>query len=162
MKEKLTKKQQAFCRHFARTRNGREAAAAAGFSVFPETAAARLLGNPNIQKYLHALEQETEATKAELIAGYRRLAFGSVADAVRLLLTSDGDAPLDPETLDLFLVSEIKRSKAGGLEIKFFDRQKALDRLSELLGGNTDGALPFYAALEASAKALKTYGEADE
>ena len=31
-----------------------------------------------------------------------------------------------------------------------------------LLGGNTDGALPFYAALEASAKALKTYGEADE
>lgn len=162
MKEKLTKKQQAFCRHFARTRNGREAAAAAGFSVFPETAAVRLLGNPNIQKYLHALEQETEATKAELIAGYRRLAFGSVADAVRLLLTSDGDAPLDPETLDLFLVSEIKRPKAGGLEIKFFDRQKALDRLSELLGGSTDGALPFYAALEASAKALKTYGEADE
>ena len=108
------------------------------------------------------MEQETEATKAELIAGYRRLAFGSVADAVRLLLTSDGDAPLDPETLDLFLVSEIKRPKAGGLEIKFFDRQKALDRLSELLGGNTDGALPFYAALEASAKALKTYGEADE
>ena len=33
MKEKLTKKQQAFCRHFARTRNGREAAAAAGFGV---------------------------------------------------------------------------------------------------------------------------------
>ena len=33
---------------------------------------------------------------------------------------------------DLFNVSEIKRVKGGGVEIKFFDRQRALERLAEL------------------------------
>ena len=33
---------------------------------------------------------------------------------------------------DLFNVSEIKRVKGGGVEIKFFDRQKALEKLEEL------------------------------
>ena len=39
---------------------------------------------------------------------------------------------------DLFNVSEIKRIKGGGVEIKFFDRQKALERLSDL--NDRDGA----------------------
>ncbi len=97
---------------------------------------------------------EQTATRAELLAGYRRLAFGSVADAIRLLLASEtGEVP-DPETLDLFSVSEIKRPKGGGLEIKFFDRQKALDRLAALECETADGALPFYRALERSAAAI--------
>ena len=31
--------------------------------------------------------------------------------------------------MDLFLVSEIKRPKDGSMEIKFFDRLKALEKL---------------------------------
>ena len=34
--------------------------------------------------------------------------------------------------LDLFNVSEIRRVKGGGVEVKLFDRQKALEKLLEL------------------------------
>lgn len=159
MKTTLSQKQASFCRHYVRTRNGREAAAAAGFLLFPEKTAQKLLSDSKIRAQIAALEANCDATRAELIAGYRRLAFGSVADAVKLILQSDGDAALDPDTLDLFSVAEIKRPKAGGMEIKFFDRQKALDRLAELQSGNADGALPFYRALEQSAAALHRNGD---
>lgn len=159
MKTTLSQKQLSFCRHYMRTRNGREAAAAAGFLLFPEKAAQKLLSNPKICAEIAALEADCSTTRAELIAGYRRLAFGSVADAVKLILHSDSGTDLDPDTLDLFSVAEIKRPKAGGMEIKFFDRQKALDRLSELQSCNTDGALPFYRALEQSAAALRRNGD---
>ena len=36
------------------------------------------------------------------------------------------------EKLDLFNVSEIRRIKGGGVEIKIFDRLKALEKLYEL------------------------------
>jgi hypothetical protein len=61
------------------------------------------------------------------------------------------------EGLELFNVSEIKRPKGGGIEIKFFDRMKALERLGEMCDGGKgdDSALPFYLALEKSASALR-------
>lgn len=157
MSSPLSARQKAFCRHFVRTRNGREAAAAAGFACFPQRAAFRLLFDKRVRAEIAALEKDLAATRAELIAGYRRLAFGSAADAVRLLLHAD-DESLDPESLDLFLVSDIKRPKGGGLEIKFFDRQRALERLEALASGDADGALPFYRALERSAALFSTEG----
>ena len=159
MANTLSQKQLAFCHAFVRTRNLREAAVAAGFLLFPEKAAEKLLSAKPVQAKIQALEQAISVQRAELIAGYRRLAFGSVADAVRLLQQTDTDAPLDPDTLDLFSVSEIKRPKGGGLEIKFFDRQKALDRLSELQETAADSALPFYKALERSAAAIGKHGD---
>lgn len=159
MANTLSKKQLAFCRAYVRTRSPREAAAAAGFLLFPEKAAEKLLATKPVQTKIQDLEQSLSVQRAELIAGYRRLAFGSVADAVRLLLASDGDEPLNPDTLDLFSVSEIKRPKGGGLEIKFFDRQKALDRLAELQETAADSALPFYKALERSAAAIGKDGD---
>ena len=60
-----------------------------------------------------------------------RLAFGSVADAMKLMLCEESMSTEEIERLDLFNVSDIKRPKGGGLEIKFFDRQKALERLIE-------------------------------
>lgn len=159
MANTLSQKQLAFCHAFVRTRNLREAAVAAGFLLFPEKAAEKLLSAKPVQAKIQALEQAFSVQRAELIAGYRRLAFGSVADAVRLLQQTDTDAPLDPDTLDLFSVSEIKRPKGGGLEIKFFDRQKALDRLSELQETAADSALPFYKALERSAAAIGKNGD---
>lgn len=50
--------------------------------------------------------------------GYRRIAFGNISDAVKLILESDGDR-LDAEKLDLFNVAEIKKPRGGGMEIKF-------------------------------------------
>ena len=84
-----------------------------------------------------------------------RLAFGSVSDAIRLIQCEDDFKNIDLDTLDLFNISEIKKAKGGGFEIKFFDRFRALDRLCEL--ANTDdnsASLPFFEALEKSANSL--------
>ena len=61
-------------------------------------------------------------------AGYYRMAFGGVADALKLLYTEN---PTDEQLseMDLFMISEIKKPKDGMLEIKFFDRLKALEKL---------------------------------
>ena len=159
MASTLSQKQLAFCRAFVRTRSPREAAVCAGFLLFPEKAAEKLLASKPVQEKIRTLEQEFSVQRAELVAGYRRLAFGSVADAVRLLQQTDADESLNPDTLDLFMVSEIKRPKGGGLEIKFFDRQKALDRLTELQETSADAALPFYEALERSAARFRKDGD---
>ena len=61
--------------------------------------------------------------------------------------------------MNLFNVAEIKRPKGGGIEIKFFDRLKPLERLAEMRGEETQsGALPFYQALESSARQIRESG----
>ena len=59
------------------------------------------------------------------------------------------------EKLDLFNVSEIKRKKGGDVEIKFFDRLKALERLEEMCEPSDSGETSLYAAIEKGAAALK-------
>ena len=58
----------------------------------------------------------------------RRIAFGRVNDAVRLAFADD-ITPAMIERADLFAVAEIKRDRGGKVEMKFFDRQKALEKL---------------------------------
>ena len=58
------------------------------------------------------------------------------------------------EKLDLFNVSQIKRQKGGGIEIKFFDRLKALERLSALSEKEEEKGHSLYYAIEKSAEAL--------
>ena len=126
-----------------------EAAVRAGYRLAPTKAADRLLGRGEVRK---AIEQYGAALfKRNAVAGYERIAFGSVADAVRLCF-ADG-VPDDLDALDLYMVSEVKRSK-NGVEIKFFDRLKALDRLSDLADPEDDRAEPFYRALEEGARRL--------
>ena len=94
--------------------------------------------------------------------GYQRLAFGSISDAVSLLFMQN---PTQEElrAMDLFSVSEIKRPKDGTMEIKFFDRLKALEKLSAGIE-NEGGATPIYDAIMKGAQALNTPSEttADE
>ena len=55
--------------------------------------------------------------------------------------------------MDLFSVSEIRRPKDGSMEIKFFDRLKALEKLKE--NSQTEsGAASVYEAILAGARAL--------
>jgi hypothetical protein len=54
-----------------------------------------------------------------------------VNDAVRLAFAEEV-TPEMIEQADLYGVSEIKRIKGGGVEIKFFDRQKAAERLIDI------------------------------
>ena len=90
--------------------------------------------------------------KEKILQGYERLAFGSAADAVRLLFVEDVSRQM-LRGMDLFTVAEIRRPKGGGMEIKFFDRIKALQCMEAFAGANkADGG--FYEALERSAGML--------
>lgn len=82
--------------------------------------------------------------------GLMTLAFGDISDAVSLLYMSDDEALKRIPELNLFNVSEIKRPRGGGMEIKFFDRIKACDKLRERLPEKSDNDLSFFEALEKS------------
>lgn len=158
MKKQLSKKEDSFCRHYATCQNVREAAYLAGYTVLPSLAGDRLLSRQDIRQRIDALMSERSAF-SQAAAGFRRLAFGSVADAIRLI---DGERN-DLDGLDLFMVSDIKIPKGGGMEIKFFDRQKALESLAAIEGSNSsDGNLPLYAALERSARLISDGADSSE
>ena len=146
--KKLTRKEKLFCLYYAQDRNGREAAAKAGYKS-PQEASAHLLERKDIRDAVTENAHMTETAAEEIRAGYRKLAFGSGADALRLLL---GDVPSDAlDSLDLFNVAEIKKPKDGALEIKFFDRMKALEHLQQFEeSSRADPALPLYEALQRS------------
>jgi len=90
--------------------------------------------------------------------GYEKLAFGSTADAFRLLMSQDIEN-MNVDEMNLFNVAEIKKPKDGAMEIKFFDRIKALEHLGEI-PESEDKAASFYEALSSCAKGLKE--DADE
>lgn len=95
-------------------------------------------------------------TEEKVLEGYRRIAFGDVSDPVRLLFCEEV-TPRALKNMDLFTISEIKRPKGGGMEIKFFDRIRALQCMQEL-GAEESGGCGIYRALEDGAKALREDG----
>lgn len=150
MEEKLTKREQDFCRYYFYLRSPREAAALAGFVLLPERCGEKLLEKKKIKDEIHRLESQNSDIQLAK-AGFRRLAFSPISDAIRLL---DGERE-NLDGLDLFMVSDIKIPKGGGMEIKFFDRQKALESLASMESNALgDSTLPFYEALEKSAAAV--------
>lgn len=99
-------------------------------------------------------ESDTITGDKTALSGLLRLAFGPVNDAVLLLAQIH---ELDPDSigkLDLFSVSEIRQSREGCLEIKFYDRLKAFELLAVLSREREDSpvASSFYGALESAAK----------
>ena len=151
-KKKLTKKEVDFCRHYVRLRNPKEAALRSGFTLLPEYRGVAMLSRKEIREKITQLEKECPATSNLVSAGLKRLAFGSVSDAIRLILCVNENCSPDIDSLDLFDVSEIKITNGKGMEIKFFDRLKALERLADISCDDSDnGALSFYEAIERSA-----------
>lgn len=136
--------------------DGRDAAIKSGYTLSPQTAAAKLLSRKDITEEIASLAKAQMPHRNEAAAGYRRLAFGSVSDALRLVFCEDPPSGEELNEMNLFNVAEIKRPKGGGIEIKFFDRLKPLERLAEMSGEETEcGALPFYQALESSARQIR-------
>lgn len=91
----------------------------------------KLLENPSVQKKISEISQKTQ-TAGMVKAGLERLAFGEINDAIKLILNEEDISKKEAERLNLFNVSEIKKVKGGGIEIKLFDRQKALEKLWEI------------------------------
>lgn len=148
----MKEKELLFCQYYLQTGNPREAAAKAGYRLAPERWGLKLLSLPHIREALQTMPTPTR----DGIAGLERIAFGSVADGVGLLLDETPPDRKALETMDLFMISEIKKPKGGGLEIKFYDRLKAMELLCQYAGGKTkESALPFYEALQEGAIRLK-------
>jgi len=100
--------------------------------------------------------ETSEKARKRIRRGYERLAFGGIADAVRLLFTEEPDLAALGK-MDLYNIAEIKRPKGGGMEIKFFDRIKALQCLEALnVGGGQP--LPLYQTLQECAQSFKENG----
>lgn len=155
----LKEKEKLFCSYFSELRNARNAAAKAGYGILTHRSAVKLLAREDIRKEIERIDRTRLVSVEEVVSGYRQLAFGSVADALKLIYADESPDRFEMEGLELFNVSEIKRPKGGGIEIKFFDRLKALEHLEALCDGNgdDDSALPFYMALEKSAGALRGF-----
>ena len=131
IKNKLTAREREFCLSFMQSGDAQFSARRAGFRN-PDSEGERLLCNEKICAELERLsELRGRLLTALSVIGYQRLAFGSAADAASLLFEENPSR----ETLgkmDLFLVSEIRRPKDGAMEIKFFDRARALEKLASL------------------------------
>lgn len=64
------------------------------------------------------------------------MAFGRVNDCVKLALSEYDDIA----KLDLSMLTEIKRSDKGGVELKLLDRTKILAQLAQLCEGDERSA----------------------
>jgi hypothetical protein len=86
-------------------------------------------------------------------SGLEKIAFGRVNDAVRLLFGEEPE-PKELERMDFNNIAEIRRLKDGGLELKFYDRMKALECLKSL-SENGAGQSPLCRALEQCAQTME-------
>ena len=121
----LNARQKLFCHWFALTRDAQGAADRCFRAPEKREEALRLLQTPLAQDYLRQVEAALggEGLTATAEEGYRRLAFGPVTDAVRLMFPTEDETP-PLEEMDLYNISKISQAK-GGLEITFFDRLAA-------------------------------------
>ncbi|MDD6279149.1 MAG: terminase small subunit [Oscillospiraceae bacterium] len=121
-----------FCYNYAVLGSIEEAAVRAGFPR--ESALEEGIGclkSGHCRALIDELRQ-TLADSDDVAAGLKRLAFGNCSDAVYLVFADELPPASVINQLDLFNVSEIKRIKGGGVEVKLFDRMKALEKLFEL------------------------------
>ena len=79
--------------------------------------------------------REGRLRREDVLRRLAELAFGQPNDCVRLALE---ELP-DLKGLDLSLLSEIKRSDKGMVEIRLIDRVKVLERLEQAMDDEGDG-----------------------
>lgn len=135
-----TSRRRLFCCWYAVTGDPEGSAVKAGYDreeALPQALAC--LRSQSCTRRIAQLRSSLTGT-GSVIAGLRRLAFGSSTDAARLAFSDEMPPPEVIDSLDLFNVSEIKRVKGGGVEIKLFDRMKALEKLFELENTFSDRA----------------------
>lgn len=153
-KNDLKAKRNAFCCYYVMLGNVIEAAERAGFDRKNALAeGVKCLRSAECRRTIAGL-REVLNDGSNVSAGLKRLAFGSCTDAVYLVFADELPPPDMIEKLDLFNVSEIKRVKGGGVEVKLFDRLKALEKLFELESTCSDRnkAADLIAALTSSAE----------
>ena len=95
-------------------------------------------GGSDLEEKRSTLKQrirEGKLRREDVLRRLAELAFGQPTDCVRLALE---ELP-DLKGLDLSLLSEIKRSDKGMVEIRLIDRVKVLERLAQAMEDEGDG-----------------------
>ena len=161
--EKLKKKEIIFCHQYLKTGNPKEAALLSGYTSSPEAKAMSLLSKPEI---CHKIDELYKEKKKNFIyratIGYERLAFGNISDAIRLIFSEKLNFD-EIEKMNLFNIAEIKKPRDGALEIKFFDRLRALEKLEQIdTQQSSEQNHQFYTALENSIQKLSQYPKNQE
>ena len=150
-------KEKEFCRMMALCGEPERAAREAGYR-HPQRRWQELLCREDIAREIKRCAAMLKSVyENNAVSGMYRLAFGRTGDALRLLYHED---PTDEEldALDLSSVAEIKRTKDKSMEIKFFDRVKAFDKLNESLhvSAEQNSAGGLIEAMRLSAQALRS------
>ncbi len=96
------------------------------------------------EKALKARIRSGQIRRQDVTRRLAELAFGKANDCVRLALE---EAPA-LEELDLSLLSEIKRSEKGTVEIRLIDRLRALEQLAKAAEGEPAELDAFLQALQ--------------
>ena len=105
----------------------------------------RLLPLPGVQKEIELQRGQCDICRKDVIRRLAQMAFGRANDCVKLVLE---DHP-DIDSLDLTLLSEVKRNDKGTVEVKLMDRIHALEQLLAAGDEAGDAAAAFFAAAEA-------------
>lgn len=125
----LDEKEKLLCRYYAEVGNITEAAVLAGYS--PEEAFAKgseILTRSSAMRLVKRQRKLTGGGIDEIRSALRRIIFGQANDAVGAVISESGENC----GTDFFSVSEIKRVKGGGVEVKLVDKLDALRLYYEL------------------------------
>ena len=145
--------QNLFCSVFLRTMDPEQAAKAAG-----QEDGFAALALKSIRRRLEKMRGAAagELRREDALRRLAQLAFGRANDAARLALCP---REVDPGSLDLSAVAELKVTDKGAVEVKLVDRVRALETLCALLGeAGGGGAEELYRALEDAAGQLEEGG----
>ena len=141
--EKLTQKEAAeFARVFLSCLDPEQAAKAVG-----RKNGAALLSKTLIQKEIQK-QRKGLVRRDDVTRRLAKLAYGRANDCVRLVL-EDGT---ELENLDLDMLTEVRRSDKGGVEVKLVDRLAVLEQLERILQQEKAGPEALLQALSAESR----------
>ena len=102
------------------------------------------MGAKNGDKGLKKRIREGNLTQSDVARRLAELAFGKANDCVKLVLGEH----VNPEKLDLSLLTELKRNDKGTLEIRLVDRLKALELLANFAESEGTDLASFLQAMQ--------------
>lgn len=138
----MTAKEKLFCENYLALHCPTQAALKSGYTESDAKKAQTMLRREDIKNYLRELEDEAQplSLTKSAIRGLERLAFSSPEN----ILDTEKICPSD-----LFCISELKRTQNGAIEVKFYDRIKALQALYEIGKLQDENmSVPFFEALK--------------
>ena len=100
------------------------------------------------EKSLKKRIKEGQIQRDDVVRRLAELAFGRANDCIKLVMSND--PPMDK--LDLSLLSEVKRSEKGAVEVRLIDRLRALEQLALLAQENGQDLEQFLKALQPEAE----------